>query len=275
MLRAPTAMARLAADHWRVLDALAIDQLLATRQIEALCFPTGTPLSRARMCRRRLRELTEWGLLHRERATPGQAGGGSRQASFALTSTGDRVLALRDGRTPRVRRPQDRGQGQTAHLLAVGTAHVALHLACAKTGSSLRWVAEPACWQQIVASGGAFTLRPDAYVEITAGTERRLAWLEIDRGTESVPVTIAGKVRRYCDAALTLAAAKEPVPRVIFVGSTAQRRERIAAGFSTWAGQAGIDPDAARRLFLAVPVDEVVAGLVAPPGAIRKRGSPH
>lgn len=263
MLRAATAMARLGADHWHILDALAVDQLLATRQIEALCFPTGTPLSRARTCRRRLRELTEWGLLHRERTTPGQAGGGSRQASFALTSTGDRVLALRDGRRPRVRRPQDRGQAQTAHLLAVGAAHVALHLACAEAGNHLRWVAEPACWRLIAGDGGSFTLRPDAYVEVTAGGERRLAWLEVDRGTQSVPVTIARKVRRYSAAALALAARDEPIPRVVFAVSSALRRERITAGIPTWASQAGVGKGVAGRLFTVARLDEGIESLVA------------
>jgi Replication-relaxation len=263
MLRAATALERLGGDHWRILDALAVDQLLATRQIEALCFSAGTPLSRARICRRRLRELTEWGLLHRERATPGQAGGGSRQASFALTSTGDRVLALRDGRTPRLRRPQDRGQAQTAHLLAVGAAHVVLHLACAKAGHSLRWVAEPACWRRVAAAGGSFTLRPDAYVEVTVGAERRLAWLEIDRGTQSVPVTIARKVRRYGAGALALAAVGAPIPRVLFVVFSAPRRERIAADIPTWAARAGVGEVAAGRLFAVAELAEAVDGLVA------------
>lgn len=263
MLRAPTAMELLGADHWRILDALAVDQLLATRQIEALCFPAGTPLSRARTCRRRLRELTEWGLLHRERVTPGQAGGGSRQASFALTSTGGRVLALRDGRTPQLHRPQDRGQAQTAHLLAVGAAHVALHAACAEAGHALRWVAEPACWRRVAASGGTFTLRPDAYVEIAVDTERRLAWLEIDRGTQSVPVTIARKVSRYCAAALALAAAEEPIPRVVFVVGGKSRRERIAAGIPQWAGRAGIDRPTTERLFMAAALTDAVEQLAA------------
>lgn len=260
-LRAQTALPCLTEGHWRILDALVVDQLLATRQVETLCCLTGTPLSRARTCRRRLRELTEWGLLHRERATPGQAGGGSRQAVFALTSTGDRVLAIRDGQEPRPRRPQDRGQAQTAHLLAVGGAHVALHGACADAGLDLRWTAEPACWRRIAAPGGAFTLRPDAHVEIGTDGGRRLAWLEIDRGTQSVPVTIARKVSRYCAAALSLAAAGEPIPQVVFIVGGVSRQERIAAGIPQWAARAGIDPSAAGRLFLTVSLDEAVAHL--------------
>ena len=44
-----------------------------------------------------------------------------------------------------------------------------------------------------------------------------MAWLELDRGTQSVPITIYAKLRRYCRAARHLAARSMPIPEAAFV----------------------------------------------------------
>lgn len=248
--RAGSVLPLLRERHWRVLDLLTAEPLLATGHVQALAFTEGTPLSRARTCRRTLRDLAGWGLVHRERGVPGGIGGGSDAAAFALTTCGDRVLALRDGRPPgKPRRPADRGQALTRHLLGVAELHVVLAEAVAATGGSLRWQSEPSCWRRFISGHGEELLKPDAFAEVRLAGERRLAWVELDRGTQSVPVTIAAKVRRYCRAARALAAAGESVPLVAFVVGEERRAERITGLLPRWAAEEGLDPHTARRLF--------------------------
>lgn len=254
--RAGSLLPLLRTRHWDVLDRLAGDPLLATGHVEALAFTTGTPLSRARRCRQVLRELTGWGLLHCERPAPGGAGGGSDPAVYALTSRGDRVLALRDGRPPgRPRRPTDRGHALTRHLLGVADLHVAVAAATSQRGAELRWQSEPACWRRFTSEAGVELLKPDAFVGIALPGETRRAWIELDRGTQSVPVTIAAKARRYCRAAKALARAGEPVPLVAVVCEQAARRARIAELLPHWAGSEGVQGTTAERLFLVVSGD--------------------
>lgn len=248
--------------HWRVLDLLAGEPLLATGHVRALAFTEGTPLSRARSCRRVLRELTEWGLLHRERAVPGGLGGGSDAAAYALTTRGDRALALRDGRPPgRARRPADRGQALTRHLLEVADLRVALAERVVGVGGRLSWQSEPGCWRRFTSEHGQELLKPDALAEVRLSGERRLAWVELDRGTQSVPVTIAAKVRRYCRAAHTLARLDEPVPLVALVVGEARREARITELLPGWAAAEQVDSSTARRLFLVGSVDVAVQEL--------------
>lgn len=64
------------------------------------------------------------------------------------------------------------------------------------------------------------------------------------------------------EAALALAAASEPIPRVMFAVSSAMRRERIAAGIPAWAARAGVDGRTARRLFVVAGLEEAVESLV-------------
>lgn len=249
--RAGALLPLLRARHWRVLDLLAAEPLLATGHVQALAFTEGTPLSRARSCRRTLRELSDWGLVHHERGVPGGIGGGSNPAAFALTTRGDRVLALRDGRPPaKPRRPADRGQALTRHLLGVADLRVTLAEAVAAMGGSLRWENEPRCWRRFTSEHGEELLKPDAFAEVRLAGERRLAWVELDRGTQSLPVTIAAKVRRYCQAAKALASAGESVPVVVFVVDEPRRTKRIEQLLPTWAAGEGIDHHTMNRLFV-------------------------
>lgn len=257
-------MPQLRPGHWRALELLETEPLLATRHVEALAFRTGTPLSRARTCRRTLRELAGWGVVLGERAPAGGPGGGSRPATWALTSKGARLLALRDGRpSGPALRPEDRGQQSRAHLLALADLHVALARAADERGALLGWVGEPACWERFAGTQGEELLKPDAYGEVNTGSEVRLAWIELDRGTQSVPMTIQAKVRRYCRAAVARALAGREVPSVMFVTEHPRRGARIADLVPAWAAAEGIAAHDAQRLFtIARPA--AVPGLLVP-----------
>lgn len=256
-----------------VLKLLAQEPILATNHIQALAFTDGTSASREEICRRTLRRLTRSSLIYRARGQAGRAGGGSLPATYALTTAGERLLARREGRAPSRyrRRPAEASTALRAHQLAIADVHVALVIASRAAGYTVRWQGEPGCWWEFTGSAGRERLKPDGYVEIEGTGESRIAWLEVDQGTQSVPTTIAAKVRRYCRAARAKAKANEPIPLVIFVVAQAARRERIAAQFARWAAQEGLSVVVAARLLHAVSPADVVALLGAPERAPPER----
>jgi hypothetical protein len=249
--------------HWRVLELLATEPVLATRHVCTLLFTEGTKLSAARICRRVLRELAEQGLLHRERPVAAKPGGGSEDALWALTAGGQRLLALRSGQSlRRVRRPAERGTSGRRHLLALADLRVALTVACRDHGRGLAWQSEPGCWWRFRSGHGEELLKPDAYVEITAESHRRIAWVELDMGTQSIEGAIQAKLRRYCRAARARSAAGLPVPRVLIVSPITARRDRIEALAPRFAAKEGIGAETARALFGAVDQGAAVGELV-------------
>ncbi|HVD40217.1 MAG TPA: replication-relaxation family protein [Solirubrobacterales bacterium] len=238
-----------------VLELLFQEPVLTTAHVRELAFPHGTAASRDELTRRTLRRLVRWGFLYPERRQVGQAGGGSRPATYALTTSGARVLAQREGREagPR-RRPADGSTALRAHQLATADLHVALVVAARAAAVPIRWSGEPGCWWEFVGSEGPERLKPDGYAELDLAGVTRLAWFEVDQGTQSVPKTIAAKARRYCRAALAKAQAKEPIPLVVFVVNGAVRRERISSQLLRWAGREGMGEPVAARLLHAVPL---------------------
>lgn len=251
-----------------VLELLSGEPVLTSHHVRELVFTDGTPATRAELCRRTLRRLTTAGLLYRARAQRGESGGGSRPSVYALTAKGDRLLRLRDGRatTGRRRRPVDVGTALHAHQLAIADLQVSLVTAGRAQSTPVRWTGEPGCWWEFTGSAGRELLKPDGYAELDLPGLNRLAWFELDRGTQSVPTTIAGKVRRYCRAALAKAAADEPIPLVVFVVSGAERRARIAEQRERWASQERLPGPAAARLLQVVAPAGVVPLLFLPDG---------
>lgn len=243
-----------------VLDLLSREPVLTTHHVQLLLFSDGTESSQRERCRRTLRRLTRWGLLYRARGQAGRAGGGSHPACYALTTAGERLLALRDGRAPARtrRRPAEASIAHRAHQLAIADVHVVLVVAARARDSAVRWLGEPACWWDFTGAAGRERLKPDGYVEADLPGASRLAWLEVDRGTQSVPTTIAAKVRRYCRAAQAKAAADEPIPLVVFVVARAERRSRIAAQLARWAARERLGETVAGRLLHVVPPEVVV-----------------
>ena len=249
--------------HWRVLELLATEPLLATRHVCALLFTAGTPLSAVRICRRTLRELHRHGLLHRERPAAAKPGGGSEDALWALSAAGQRLLALRAGEAPRrPRRPDERGTSGRRHQLALADLRVALTRACRAGDLEFTWQPEPACWWRFRSDQGEELLKPDAYVEVAHSEQRRIAWVELDMGTQSVPGAIQTKVRRYCRAARARQGAGLAVPLVLIVSEIAARRQRVAELAPGFAKQEAIAEQTARALFRVVDGRAAIRGLV-------------
>ncbi len=234
--------------------------MLTSSHLCELVFAEGTERTRGELTRRTLRRLVAACLVVRMRGPQGQAGGGSRPSIYALTTRGDRLLSQYRSQPPARarRRPADAGTGLQAHQLAIADLHVALVAAARTHNAPLRWLGEPGCWWEFGGQGGRELLKPDGYAELDLPGATRLAWFEVDRATQSVPTTIAGKVRRYCRAALAKVAAGEPVPLVVFVVGGTARRERIAAQRERWARREGLSATAAHRLVQVVAPADVV-----------------
>jgi protein involved in plasmid replication-relaxation len=171
-------------------------RLMDARQIEALHFGEQHHASRmtaTRTCRRVLNRLVERRVLARLDRRVGGVRAGSASYVYTLGSVGQRVLAL-DGPRRRFREPT---ATFVDHTLAIGQLVVSLTVAAQEGACDLLAVeAEPACWRPFGALGGRQVLRPDLFVSLGVG-DYDYRWLvEMDLGSESLPVVIR-KCRVY------------------------------------------------------------------------------
>jgi hypothetical protein len=214
-----------------VLRDLARLRLLTGSQLERLHFAgLASKATRGSARRRSLGRLAGLGLV----ATLPRRVGGERAGSAGLVYTLDaraqreRSLwqteagPLATGR--RSRRPWAVGWLFVSHNLDVAELYVRLRES-ARTGQLrlLRFDSEPTSW--FATCDGS--LKPDAYVVVeTAGWERHW-WIEVDRGTESLP-TVHHKLRRYVDVLRSGRPGPEGVlPRVVVTTPSEHRAEQI------------------------------------------------
>jgi len=249
--------------HVAVLDLLRSELVVGTRQVERLLFVDGTPAARARRARRVLRDLEGWGLLDVRRPAPGGIGGGSRPAVWALAPRGEAVLAADRGERPRrIVRLRDRGVGRLLHHLELVELRVLLTEAAQAAGVSLDWRSEPACWEEVVLGASRERLKPDAFVSLETECGCVGAWIELDRGTQSVPVTLRAKALRYCRAARARTGDGRDVPFAVFVVGGSSRRARLVARLPVWAAEEGFSAGTAERFFRVLDAPSTVDWLV-------------
>lgn len=163
-----------------VLAAVGDLRLVSGRQLQRLYF--SGPLASSqndRIARRCLQRLTDRGLLWRAERRVGGLRAGSSSYIFALTAAGLRAI----GRPPR------RQQGQPSltfleHQLAVAEVYVHLHEALHGGAlAALSIETEPTCWRSLD-DGSSGVLKPDLFVVASTADEDRLAFIEVDNGTE-------------------------------------------------------------------------------------------
>lgn len=178
-----------------VLADLARVRLLGAVQIERLHFREGSPLTQARRCRHTLRRLTDLGVLHRFDRRIGGVRAGSAGFVYGLSSAGQKLAGVAGG--GRRRRPWEPSAPFMAHVLAVAEVYVTLREA-ERAGACelLGFDAEPACWRRFLDRSGVVVLKPDAYAVIGVGEMEDHVFVEVDRGTESLPV-IVRKAQQY------------------------------------------------------------------------------
>ncbi len=171
-------------------------RLMDARQIEALHFGDEHHASRitaTRTCRRVLNRLVERRVLARLDRRVGGVRSGSASFVYCLGPIGQRVLET-DGPRRRFREPT---ATFVDHTLAIGQLVVSLTTAAQQGVCELLAVeAEPACWRPFGALGGRQVLRPDLFVSLGVGDYEHRWLVEMDLGSESLPVVIR-KCRVY------------------------------------------------------------------------------
>jgi hypothetical protein len=176
-----------------VLAQVAAYHFLTTRQVEALCFEGhATPLAAARACRRALARLHDLRVVGRLERRIGGVRAGSASFVWTVGPVGDRLL--REGRgDPRRRRWHEPSARFLDHCLTVADTHLRLREAAGADGLELVSVdLEPACWRSYLGAAGASdVLRPDLYVVTARGRYEDCWFIEVDRGSESLPRLLA------------------------------------------------------------------------------------
>ncbi|MDG4796006.1 replication-relaxation family protein [Micromonospora sp. WMMD1082] len=213
-----------------VLQSLAMLRLLRGDQVQRLHVAEGSAETRARRARALLQRLAELKLVVRLARRVGGVRAGSAGYVYGLSGHGQAVLAV-DGPTGgRRRRVWETSPSFMGHVLDGSEVYIRL-VEAERTGKLeiLNFQAEPAAWRHFPGPGGpTATLKPDGFVRLGIGDVESSAFLEVDRGTESVP-TLVRKCRTY--AAYWQSgieqAAHAVFPRVLWLASGARSAERI------------------------------------------------
>ncbi|MFT3714393.1 MAG: replication-relaxation family protein [Gordonia sp. (in: high G+C Gram-positive bacteria)] len=151
-----------------------------------------------RSTRRALGKLVRIGLLA---PLPRRVGGlqsGSTGLVVHLTNAGDRLVRQRQGRSTR-RRFAEPSTRFVQHCLDIGDALTCLTNELPVHGLTLSdWEAEPTSWRRHQRGSSTVTLKPDIYVEVERGNDIWGYFIEVDRGSESIP-TVMRQLSAYED----------------------------------------------------------------------------
>jgi hypothetical protein len=183
-----------------ILDSVAAHKFLTTKQIYALHFHThASYVSGIRACTRVLNRLRDHRLLYRLERPVGGHRGGSNSFVWGLDAAGDRLIKSTLGPDHVTRsRAFEPTTLFLAHTLAIAEVRITLEeLARAGRIELLSVTTEPANWRSFTsASGTAQILKPDLHA-VTASDQFEDHWfIELDRGTESLP-TLLHKCHLY------------------------------------------------------------------------------
>lgn len=221
---------RLSDRELAVLQSLAMLRLLRGDQVQRLHIADGSAETRARRARALLQRLTELKLVVRLARRVGGVRAGSAGYVYGLSGLGQAVLAIGGPMGGRRRRVWETSPSFIGHVLDGSEVYVRL-VEAERSGKLeiLDFQAEPAAWRHFPGPNGQTAiLKPDAFVRLGIGEVESSAFLEVDRGTESVP-TLVRKCRTY--AAYWQSgieqAAHAVFPRVLWLASGARSAERV------------------------------------------------
>jgi hypothetical protein len=210
---------------------------MSGRQLQVLFFPIedhATARSAARGCRRVLERLHRDHLLVRLERRVGGVRAGSASFVYAVGPVGQRLLAQVGAR----RRLAEPSGYFVAHTLAIAELAVQLTVA-ARRGSFelLQLQNEPTCWRTFSGVGARQVLRPDLFVSVGVGEYEYRWFIELDRGTESLP-TVVRKCRTYQAyyAAGAEQAKHQVFPRVLWITPDEIRAQRLHGAISEQRG---------------------------------------
>ncbi|MBD8478932.1 replication-relaxation family protein [Microbacterium sp. CFBP 8794] len=219
-----------------------------------------------RACIRVLHRLLHNRLIARLERRVGGTARGSAATIWYLDAAGERLTRPEGARR---RRFAAVSTPFLAHTLTITDTHVALiHRARSGAFAIERVDLEPNTWRSFVTSAGtAWILKPDLFAHLTTDEYDDLWYLEIDLGTESIPVLLA-KCRTYAAYKATGRAQAEHgvFPGVLWIVPTPRRVQRLADAIHA-------DPALPNRLFTVITPDQLAA-TISPadtrPSSLRK-----
>lgn len=205
-----------------VLHDLKRVRALTGYQLERLHFhDLNTPHTKGSARRRSLHRLQDQSLITTLARRVGGERAGSAGLIYSLDGAGHRLLDALDYHGQRRRRPWSVGQQFVAHTLAISELYVRLREAERRGDLHLlTFDAEPTSWHHSALG----CIKPDAYTVVAAGRWEDHTWIEVDRGTESLP-TLRRKLLAYVD--LATAGNSGPggvLPQVLVTVETPKRR---------------------------------------------------
>jgi hypothetical protein len=227
---------------WTVLEPVALHRFLSTRQVERLHFADhASALSGARTARRVLRRLAGMRVLDHLERRIGGVRAGSASYVWRLGPVGHRLLRQRAHPLLTQRPSGEPGLRFLQHTLAVGDVHLALRdLHRRGERQLLELQLEPASWRFYLGAGGErLTLKPDLYAVTATDAYEDHCFLEVDRGTESLPALLAQCQRYQAYRRSGQEQARLGVfPIVIWLVSDVARAERLRRAIR----RSGLDP---------------------------------
>jgi len=213
--------AELTEQDWAVVAMLAAVKIANGNQLRRATRSDGSSAAE-RAARRQLARLTEWRVVARLDRRQGGLGRGSDAWTYALDTTGLRLLDL-----GRARLPHLPGPVMWNHALLGAEVYTRLMEGTRGSGRSLAvWQGEPSCWRDFAGPyGERWRLKPDAFV-VVAGTEYEdVCFVEIDTGSQSRAVIRAklDAYRRYAASGQEQGAQDGVFPLTVFITTTPGR----------------------------------------------------
>ncbi len=254
-----TVAADLSERDWAILRFVQHHRLATTVHLRRVFFTTHASQSAAtRACVRVLDRLLTKRVLTRLERRVGGVRHGSASFVWCLDVVGDRLTRTDGDARRRLHEPTF---AFLAHTLALTETHVQLHEAASAGAFHLTVVqVETEAWRPYVAPSGAKSiLKPDLLVTVSSPAYDDHWYLEIDLGTESLPVLLR-KCAAYANYRRTGHAQAEHgvFPRVLWVLPTPARVTRLQSAIAA-------EPKLPDRLFTCITDDAVTMTLRDPP----------
>jgi len=218
-----------------ILHSLNKCRYLTTNHIQRLHFKDSVnPCAAARVTRRNLARLSEYGLIHNlERqigTTRGNSRGGGGASVRLLSDAGKSLVHINnEAYIPRKRLYEPKSPF-LKHALTVSEAYVQIIELCEKHGlNHIKTDFEPACWRGFTDENSRWVyLKPDLFTVVKNGKYEDRYFIEVDLGTEA-PCIVLDKCRRYSYYYRLLAEQKDSdvFPLVVWQVPNVDRKARL------------------------------------------------
>ena len=248
----------------RLLALVAAHRFATTTQLARLTAPEyASPASALRQTQRHLASLAQQRLLTSLERRVGGWQGGSAVTIWAVTTRGQRLVAVDEGEgeVPRRQRPREVSTTFLDHLLAITEVRTSIEEAVRQEADTEVAVAlEPDCWRTALSpSGQVQVLRPDLAVTITSPAYEDRYLIEVDRATEN-PGRVIATCWRYQEHQAQ-AGDGDVFPLVVWLVPNDRRRHRLERAIAHSTGLL-------RDLFRVIRLDQLPTLIHGGPAAI-------